>query len=99
MCISARIGTSTDGVMMLNIDREWLRMVKDGKKLVDELPAMIDTVYDIRDRFVLKRQFKASSENFKEAVDSGCNPIFSYGELAGMFCLIEDLSSVHEAAE
>jgi len=85
--------------MMLNIDREWLRMVKDGKKLVDELPAMIDTVYDIRDRFVLKRQFKASSENFKQAVDAGCNPIFSYGELAGMFCLIEDLSLKRETAE
>ena len=82
---------------MMNIDREWLRMVRDGKKLVDDLPAMIETVADIRNRFVIKRQFTKSAERFKEAIDSGCNPIFSYGELAGLFCLIEELPSKHEA--
>jgi hypothetical protein len=84
---------------MTNIDGEWLRMVKDGKKLVDELPAMIDRLDQINDRFILKRQFTASSERFKEAVDSGCNPIFPYGELAGLFCLVEELPSKREAAE
>jgi hypothetical protein len=84
---------------MTSIDREWLRMVKDGKKLVDELPAMIEGVDQINDRLILKRQFAASSERFKEAIGSGCNPVFSYGELAGLFCLIEDLPSKHEAAQ
>ena len=83
----------------MNIDREWLRMVKDGRKLLDDLPAMIDCIDRINDRLIIKRQFAASSQKFKEAVDSGCNPTFWYGELAGLYCLIEELPSRHEAAQ
>lgn len=72
-------------------DRKWLETIKDGRKLIEDMPAVLQQVPNIVDRFILVKQFRVLERFFKNEVDGGFDPERPYLELLSLFKLASDL--------
>lgn len=76
---------------MIGWDRDWLDSILSTRKLIEETGPKLQSIPDVVEREVVRRQFHILSSRFKGDVTDGYNPNESIRDLMQIAKLIGDL--------